>query len=196
MRMGLFQPFTLLEMAVYYRPGHDLQRLKDARIAVPFEHIPFDVRKSSQAIFLTEILLKCIKEEEPNADLFDFLFHAACLLDMKKEGIANFHLAFLFNLTRFLGVFPQLPGRFQEGFFDLETASFSTSEPFHNQFMDIETTSKFKELFEFELGRVELFSFSHSQRTVLLTRLLEYYRIHLDLTGDIKSLTVLKEVME
>ena len=195
MKVNFFQPFFLLDMEIYYRPGHDLQRLKDARLVVPFEQIPFDINKSSQAIFLSEILLRCLKEEEPNPELFDFLFQAACLLDMKKEGIANFHLAFLFHLTRFLGVFPQLPTNFQNRFFDLITASFSDSEPLHNHFMNVEITAKFAELFQLDLGKIELFSYNNRQRTVLLSQLLEYYNIHLDLVGEVKSLAVLKEVL-
>ena len=195
MKINFFQPFFLLDMEVYYRPGRDLQRLKDARIAVPFEQIPFNIHKSSQAIFLSEVLLKCLKEEEPNRELFDFLFHAICLLDMKQKGDANFHLVFLFHLTRYLGVFPRLPQIIQSRFFDLVSASFSASEPLHNQFMDSETTLKFKELFQSDLGKIEMLSYSNRQRTVLLAHLLEYYKIHLDLVGEIKSLAVLKEVL-
>jgi len=196
MRMNLFQPFNLLDLEVYYRPGRDLQRLNDARISVPFDHIPFDIRKSSQAIFLSEILLKCLREEEPNADLFEYLFHAACLLDMLEKGVSNFHLAFLFNLTRFLGVFPQLPDRLHANYFDLLSSSFSNSEPLHNQLMNVETTEKFRELFQVELGKIDQLRYNNTQRTVLLAKLLEYYKIHLDLIGDVKSLTVLKEVLE
>ena len=195
MKMGFFQPFSLLDMEVYYRPGHDLQRLKDARVAVPFEQVPFDIRKSSQAIFLSEILLKCLREEEPNAGLFDFLFDAICLLDKKREGIANFHLAFLFHLTGYFGVSPQPQSDTRSAYFDLASASFCNSEPAHNQFMDVETTSKFRELFETTLESLELFTCGNRLRTVLLARLLEYYRIHLDLVGELKSLTILKEVL-
>lgn len=196
MRMNLFQPFNLLDLEVYYRPGRELQRLNEARIAAPFEHISFDIRKSSQAIFLSEILLKCLREEEPNKDLFDYLFHAAQLLDMLDKGVSNFHLAFLFNLTRFLGVFPQTPDRIHSKYFDLLSASFSNTEPVHNQFMNVETTEKFKELFQVELGRINQLTFNNQQRTVLLVKLLEYYKIHLDLSGEVKSWAILKEVLE
>lgn len=195
MRMNLFQPFNVLDLEVYYRPGRELQRLNEARIAIPFEHIPFDIRKSSQAIFLSEILLKCLREEEPNNHLFDYLFHAAQLFDMLEKGISNFHLAFLFNLTRFLGVFPQAPEDFHSRYFDLLSASFTNTEPVHNQFMNVETTEKFKELFRIELGKIEKLTFNNQQRTVLLAKLLEYYKIHLDLSGEVKSLAILKEVL-
>jgi DNA repair protein RecO (recombination protein O) len=195
MKMSFFQPFTLLDLDVYYRQGRDLQRLNDARIAVPFEGIPFDIAKSSQAIFLSEVLLKCLKQEEPNAALFDFLFHAICILDKKKEGCANFHLAFLFQLTNYFGVFPQLHEDLQTTYFDLTSASFCGLEPNHNHFMDAETSLKFRELFQTGLDRVEMLSYNKRQRTVLLAQLLMYFRLHLDLIGELKSLSVLKEVL-
>ena len=195
MKMSFFQPFSLLDMEVYQRPGRDLQRLKDARIAMPFEQIPFDIAKSSQAIFLSEVLLKCLREEEPNEELFDFLFQSICLLDRKKDGIANFHLSFLFQLTGYFGVFPQTPDQWHARFFDLTAASFCVDEPFHAHFMDIETSSKFMELYVTGLDQIEKLSYNNRWRTVLLSRLLEYYKIHLDLVGELKSLTILKEVL-
>ena len=194
-KKNLFQPLFLLDLEVYYRPGRDLQRLKEARLTVPFEHLPFDIVKSSLAIFLSELLLKCLKEEEANEELFDFLFHAIALLDLKKDGIANFHLAFLFHLSRFLGFSPQASNHHQTQFFILNTASFSASEPQYHQFMDAETTASFKQLFQFDLGKIELLSFNNRQRANLLAQLLKYYQIHMDLAGDFKSLAVLKEVL-
>jgi DNA repair protein RecO (recombination protein O) len=196
MRKSLFQPLFLLDLEVYYRPGRNLQRVRDVRFSIPFEHIPFDITKSSQAIFLAEVLLKCLKEEESNPELFDFLYHAIALLDMKKDGIANFHLAFLFHLTRFLGVAPQKSEHAHTVFFDLESAAFSVSEPLHNQYMNAETTGNFKQLFQFDLGKIEQLLIDKRQRTILLDQLIKYYQIHLDISSNLKSLVVLKEVME
>ncbi len=195
LKINLFQPLFLLDLEVYHKTGRNLQRLKNARIAVPFDHIPFDIKRSSQAIFVAEVLMKCLKEEEANPELFDFLFHAACLLDLKDEGNANFLVAFLFKLTRYLGVAPQLPASGGYKYFDLVSASFKQNEPVHNQFMDVGTTLKFAELFQYELSEVEKLPFRNTHRTALLSALLEYYRIHLDLVGEIRSLAVLKEVL-
>ncbi len=196
LKANLFQPLFLLELEVYHKPGKDLHRLKEARIAVPYEQIPYDIRKSSQAIFLAEVMMRCLKEEEANPELFDFIFHSSCLLDVKEDGIANFHLSFLLKLTRFLGVFPQLPEESETCFFDLQSASFKKFEPSHKQFMDAYTSQKFRELFNYEMSKTEQFRIRAEQRTVLLSKLLEYYAIHLDLKEEIKSLNVLKEVME
>jgi len=196
LKKNLFQPLFLLDMEVYQKPGKDLQRLKEARVAIAFDQLPYDIRKSSQAMFLSEVLMQILKEEEPNPDLFDFLFHSACLLDLKESGVANFHLVFLLKLTRHLGVFPKLEQDATCRFFDLQSSSFKNSEPAHQQFMDVETTVNFRKLFGTEMGETEKLSFTGKQRTVLLSKLLDYYRIHLDLKDELKTLKVLKEVME
>lgn len=194
--MHLFQPFYLLDMEVYFREGRDLQRIKDVRLAIPFSQIPFDISKSSQAFFLSELLLKCLKEEEANPELFNYLYHAVCLLDIMEEGSANFHLSFLFHLTRFLGIFPSLLEDSTNNYFNLSSACFSVTEPEHSHFMDIETTTQFKKLYQYDLSNISKLSFTNQQRATLLIKLLDYYKIHLDLRGELKSLAVLKEVFE
>ncbi|MDD4191242.1 MAG: DNA repair protein RecO [Mangrovibacterium sp.] len=194
--INLFQPLFPLNMEVYYKQRRNLQRIKDVRMAVPFSHIPFDIRKSAQAFFIAEILMKCLKEEEANPELFSFLFHAVCMLDIKEKGIANFPVAFLFRLTRYLGVFPQQPGTKAFRFFDLVSASFGLNEPVHQSFMNVELSGKFAELFHTDLAEIEKLTFLNAHRSELIVKLLEYYKIHLDLSGEVKSLAVLKEVLE
>ena len=196
LKINLFQPLFLLDLEVYHKTGRNIQRLKNARIAVPFDHLPFNIIKSSQAIFIAEILMKCLKEEEANPELFNFVFHAARLLDLQDEGMQNFLVAFLFRLTRYLGVAPQMPLRSDFRFFDLVSASFKQEEPVHNHFLGVETTQKFAELSQFELSELEKLPLLNRHRTELLSGLLEYYRIHMDLSGEIKSLAVLKEVLK
>ncbi|MGV8093653.1 MAG: DNA repair protein RecO [Mangrovibacterium sp.] len=195
-RINLFQSLFLLDLEIYYKQGRNLQKIRDIRLAFPFVHIPFDIRRSSQAIFISEILMKCLKEEDANPELFSFLFHAICMLDLEDKGIANFLIAFLFKLTRYLGVFPQMPGHGTFRFFDLVSASFKQDEPAHHSFMNAEITQKFAELFRVDLSELEKLSFQNDHRTVLMSKLLEYYKIHLDMAGEIRSLAVLKEVLE
>ncbi len=195
LKVNLFQPLFLLDLEVYHKPGRDLQRLKEARVNVPFEQVPYDISKSTQAIFLAEVMMRSLKEEEANPDLFNFIFHAACLLDVKERGIANFHLLFLHKLTHFLGVFPKYTDESCFKYFDLVSASFKQTEPAHQQFMDVDTTNKFRELFLVDIIESEQIRLSGAQRTVLLSKLLEYYKIHMDLKEEIKSLAVLKEIM-
>ena len=194
-KASAFQPLYLLDLELYYRAGHDIQRLKNARIAYPYSSIPFDIRKSSQVFFLAEILFKCLREEEPNPELFDFIFHSLNFLDLTESGVSNFHIWFLFKLTRFLGISPSQDNSQISNFFDMQSALFVSHEPIHNQFTDKHATVLFSRLFEVDFSSIETLDYSHSERNIVLEKLLEFYKIHFDNLGEIKSLGVLKEVL-
>ncbi len=190
-----FQPLYLLDLEIYYKAGREIHRMKDVRISNPFSTIPFDIRKSSQVIFLAEILYKCLKEEEPNPGLFNFIFNSLSFLDLSEHGISNFHVWFLFKLTQFLGIYPSRDNASVSNFFDLQKAQFVSHEPIHNQFTDKHITRLFATLFDVDYASVEKLEYSQNERRQLLDKLLEYYRIHFDNMGVIKSLDILREVL-
>lgn len=194
-KAAVFQPLYLLELEIYYKTGREIHRLKNARIASPYSTIPFDIRKSTQVMFLAEILYKCLREEEPNNELFNFIYHSLTLLDLTETGINNFHIWFLFNLTRFLGINPSRDNALVSNFFDLQSALFVNHEPFHNQFTDKHITNLFSRLFEVDSSSIEKLNYTQNERKLVLEKLLEFYKIHFDNLGEIKSLEVIKEVL-
>ena len=94
-KVNLFHSLFLLDIEAYHNPKSDIQRLKECQLTVPLQSIPFTLTKSSLALFISELLYKVIREEEPNTDLFDFLYHSIMMLDQLEDGVANFHLHFL-----------------------------------------------------------------------------------------------------
>lgn len=191
-----FQPLYLLDLEIYYHAGREIHRLKEVRIANPFSTIPFDIRKTSEVMFLAEILYKCLKEEEPNKDLFDFIFNSLSYFDLTDQGISNFHIWFLFKLTRFLGIYPSSDHAMISNFFDLQKAQFVSHEPLHGQFADKHLTAIFSKLFTIDQPSLNSLNYNHNDRRLLLDMLLEYYRVHFDNLGEIRSLSVLKEVLK
>lgn len=194
-KASVFQPLYLLDLEMYYKAGREIHRLKNARIASPYLNIPFDIRKSTQVLFLAEVLYKCLREEEPNNELFDFLYRSLTLLDLSETGISNFHIWFLFKLTRFLGIDPSNDNASVSNFFDLQTALFVSHEPLHNQFTDKHITVLFSRLFDIDSSSIEKLDYTQNERKLVLEKLLEFYQIHFDQLGEIKSLEVLKEVL-
>ena len=53
-KLTLFQPLTILDLEVYYKPVRDLQRIKEVRNHTLLFNIPNDIHKSSIAIFIAE----------------------------------------------------------------------------------------------------------------------------------------------
>ena len=195
-KASIFQPLYLLDIEAYFKPGREINRIRNARLAFPYSSIPFDIRKSTQVLFLAEILYKCLKEEEANPQLFDFLYFSLTMLDVLETGISNFHLYFLFKLTRFLGINPSGENAGISNFFDLENANFVSHEPAHNQFADKYLTTLFARLFDVDATNMEALQYTQNDRKLVLGKLLEYYRIHFGNLGEIKSLEVLKEVLK
>lgn len=195
-RAAVFQPLYLLDLEIYYKAGREIHRIKNARITYPYSTIPFDIRKSTQVLFLAEVLYKCLREEETNTELFDYLYHSLTLLDLTEAGISNFHIWFLFKLTRFLGFSPSSEDAERCNFFDLQTARFVSHEPLHSQFTDKHLTVLFTRLFTIDSSSIEDLDYNQRERRLVLEKLLEFYHIHLGNLGEFKSLEVLKEVLK
>ena len=105
---AVLQPFHLLEIDCSYNPNKSLNYAGIIKLQKPPASITSNVRKSMVAIFLTEVLYKCIKEEESNSELYDYISTAISIFDA-SEFNANFHLVFLMGLSRYFGFQPSPP---------------------------------------------------------------------------------------
>ena len=106
-RSNLFQPLFLLDFEVYHKDSREIQLVKEATRSIPLNSIPFDVTKSTQAIFIAEVLYRVVKEEEQNPMLSHFLVNSIKYLDALEDPSPDFHIVFLFQLSRYLGFYPQ-----------------------------------------------------------------------------------------
>lgn len=182
-RIALFQPLTLLDMVVYYKNDRDLHRISEVKTSYPFQSLPFDVAKSTIAMFVTEMLNKVLKEEAGSPVLFGFLMESVLFLEEARVNYENFHLAFLLKLSFFLGFGPESAREF-------ESQLRENSYPF---LPDNEMETALNVMLRQPIGSpVKL---SRASRNDLLDALVVYYQIHLDSIGEVKSLPVLREVL-
>jgi len=189
----LLQPMTLLDMEVYHRPKSDLQRIKDFRIAHPLSSIPFSQEKRAVSFFLTELMSKVLREEEENKDLFDFLYQSIEVFDAGIEGDYNFHLFFLFQLSRFLGFSPESKSG-DELYFDLLNGYFVQLEPSHGFCLKGLARENWEKLFKLNIDQLTELNISGNERYVLLKNLLDYYSLHIDGMGELKSLNIVHQL--
>lgn len=182
-KIALFQPLTLLDMVVYYKEDRDLHRLSEVKTNYPFQSLPFDVAKTSMALFVTELLTKTLKEETGSPVLFRFLVESVLFLEDARTNYENFHLAFLLKLASFLGFGPENAREF-------ENQLRENSYPFlPDEAIDAGVTT----LIRYPYGTPT--NLNRVQRNELLDALVAYYRVHIDSLGEIKSLPVLREVL-
>ncbi|MFC2152729.1 DNA repair protein RecO [Bacteroidota bacterium] len=193
-KANMFQPLFLLDMEVYYKPKRDLQRAKEIQSAFVFTTLPYDLKKSTLAIFIAEILYKTIREQEPNKELFNYLFNSIQLLDLKEKGISNFHLYFLIHLTKYLGFFPSNNYSEINCYFDLKAGSFVQIKPMHLSILEKDQSIFFNKMLNFSEDQHEELKLKYKDRIILLEKLIEYYILHNDGISNIKSLDIFKEV--
>lgn len=192
-KAAMLQPMFLLEFEGLSSRQSQMDRMKDVRLLEPLRSIPFDVRKSTISLFMAETLYKLIKEVEANSPLFDFVRDSVFALDNLEEGISNFHLWFLVQLSAFLGFYPA--NEYSDGdIFDIVDGSFVSHKPEHSIFINQPNAALMATLMGCEAGSLGTLSIARTQRTDFLTAILRYFSYHLDATDKIQSVKILKEV--
>jgi len=193
-KSNLLQNLFILNFEIYNKEGKDLLLVKEFTNAIAFSDFPFNPLKSSQAIFLSEILSKCLQEESSNLDLFNFLINSIEYFDLHTKNISNFHLAFLMKLTPYLGILPSSRVDSNHIFFDLREGEFSGVEPFHADYMDKNLSKILYKFYESNFDESLNISLNKSQRNDLLDQILKFYTIHNYKLDNLKSLGILREL--
>jgi DNA repair protein RecO (recombination protein O) len=193
-KLSLFSTLILLQIELDYKEKRQIQSLRNVQIDTVYSDIPYHTHKSIIALFLAEVLSKCLREEEANAMLYDFLKTNFLGLDHLGEGYANFHLLLLAKLTRFLGFYPQNNFSTDLPFFDLFEGKFTTYNDVSPYLLSLAESELFSALLSSDILSIHLLKLNRTVRSVLLEKLIIFYQLHLDGFGELKSLAVLKEI--
>lgn len=191
-RSSLFFPLSVLHLEVEHMPLRSIQRLKEVDRQFSLYELCTNMTKVSFAFFISEFLSHILRESDNNELTFDFLKNSIETLEATETGLANFHLAFLMGLTRFLGIFPNTEFTANHAFFDLQHGEFVVSEPMHPYYLKNGETNYLKDLYRIHYGNMHLFKLSRNNRNEIVDQLLDYYRLHVYNFPPLKSLEVLR----
>ncbi|PVD52637.1 DNA repair protein RecO [Terrimonas sp.] len=194
---NLFQPAALLDMEVYHNELKNLQRIKEAKWHYLYQQVFFNIYKNAVAVFMTELLQKVLKQPETNADLYNFIEDAYIQLDQADaKTTSNYPAFFALHLTEFLG------SRIQDNYtaitpiLDLQEGRFIQETPAHYFYSAGETAHAvsllLKALQPHEAGDIILNNITRRQ---VLDALMQFYILHVNDFGTMRSLPVLKEVL-
>lgn len=193
--MNVLQPLHLLDMVVYHKANTQLQRVAEARPSPVFRTIPYEVVKNTIVQFLNEVLYKSIRQQHTDENLFDFIYNALSWFDEHAEPSANFHLAFLLKLSKFLGFAPHGQTRNDQKYFDLQEGEFTSLIPVHPNFIAKTEADYFLALFATPFEKINEIKLNNATRRFLLDKMLIFYALHTASFGQIKSHQVLEEVL-
>lgn len=195
-KLVYFQPLSLVEMDVYAKPKNEIFRIKEIKHDHPLYHISEDIRKSVIAMFISEFLYKTLHESESNQALFTFLISSIQLLDNMEQGVSNFHLVFLMQLSKHLGIFPQADFEEMAGIFtDQKIESLESEERFFSSSHE-KLKENFGSVYKGSFQNIKQIKLNHKERLEILNGLIEFYKLHFNTIGNFKSLAVLEEIFK
>lgn len=192
----LLQPLNQLELRIEKKEKSALHVVKEISLSVPYSHLHSDIIKTSIALFVAEVLYKSVREEEKNEPLFDFLSQALQVLDLAHEGVANFHLVFMMNLSRYLGFFPQENTDGPESLFDLTNGTFLSKTPQHFNYLDPLESRLFEMIVRTDFQHMHEVPMNSERRKIALNAMIRYYESHVHSMQRIQSHEVLAQVLE
>jgi DNA repair protein RecO (recombination protein O) len=196
-KANLFQPAAILDLIVYHNELKNLQRIKEFRWNILYQHILSDIKKNAVALFMVELLTKSLKQPEANPDLFNFVEDCFLHLDQSTDAVAaNFPLFFALHLAGFFGF--RINDEYSEKhpYLDLQEGNFTAERPDHPHFLEekqaMVTSQLLKTMQPQELEEVRL---NHDFRRNLLYSYERYYALHIQDFGTMKTLPVLRELL-
>lgn len=190
-KKNLFAPLSLVNLVYYFKEREGLQVLKEISISHHLHGIMNDMTKTSVLLFMNELLNHSINPAMPDTALFHFIEEEVLALESNEVAVAIFPLRFVVGLSRALGFAPVKNYSATYNCFDLTEGSFKNSLPPHNYYIAEPQSGLLSEFLQNNTG----FASTHDSRTILLSNMLDYLKLHLQGFGDIKSHLVLAEVL-
>ena len=177
--IGFFQSLNILELVAYKSPKADIYRLNEVKILHLTPSFHMNLKKSTIVMFCTELLSKTLfHERSENRDLYQFLKSEIIFFDQLKEEFESFHVYFSIKYARYLGFFIQSVERllpFKE----------NLSSPLYIYLNNIIRSERYTN--EPTTGTL---------RSKALKHIINYYGLHVENFGEIKSLKVLSQVFK
>jgi DNA repair protein RecO (recombination protein O) len=187
------QPSALLELVVYNHPTNQLQYIREMKWARVYRQVLGSVVHFAVATYLVELLSKCIKQAEPNPELFEKSVEYFTLIDEAEAGVvANLPLHFALYLAGEMGFRPE--NNYSEAcpVFDLQAGRFTAGNDHAVNYLDGSAAKLTHDLLSIDhpvtLYRVKM---PRAKRQQLLTAFEQYFAIHVDGFGHMRSLEVL-----
>ncbi len=175
----MFQPLTILDLVVYHNKRKEINRISEIKCSFNFQSIPYNIKKTSVALFLTELLNQTLHEEE-NEQLYEFIYESIVTFDFMDENYENFHLQFMFLFSKYLGIKPESAHSMLK-----EVGHPKTNDNLFSEKVNFFIQSNYEQ--HQKLGK--------SVRNEILMLIIDYFRFHYDSIREFKSIQVLKEVL-
>lgn len=193
---SLFMPASLLELDVYHHEQRGINRIREASRYAVLHGLSEDVVKNNIALFMMELLFKSLKHPENNLPLFRFCEEILSRLnDCDRDSASAYPFYFSLHLPQFLGFGISTPEKsiFDSAtcYLDLTEGRFLKDHPSHDHFISGDEAQLAAAL----LSDDDLRPSNNYSGIQMPEKFLDFYRLHLQDFGKIRSYTLLQELL-
>ncbi|MFN0200933.1 MAG: DNA repair protein RecO [Bacteroidia bacterium] len=192
-KYSYFQPLSLVEIVFIEKLANQLPKISESRALTLLNSVQIEPIKISLGLTMLEIVYDCMKEEEPDAELFEMLTQLVHALEEKNDRLIHYFFYFLVQFTRILGFFPNNEVKDVDKViaFDLPNGTL------RNQVGgDTKVCQMILWFMYTSLENCQDFSFSQLEKRNFLSTLFSYYYHHIQGFKYPKTIQVFAEVFE
>lgn len=194
---ALLMPMAHFECVASITPGREICTFRDLRpVALPPEG---NVVRASLALFAADLLNTLLREPMSDEILFHYLTTVARRIAspaLSPRGAANFPLALLIGLARYLGIEPDWSTYTPGSVLDLVDGIFRMAPPAHGRFISTEEAAAAFTLRRMSPRMAFRFPLNRTQRNRALDLALNYYSLHLPGFSTPQSLDILRHTFD
>jgi len=197
-RASHFQPASLLEMVATHHGRSGLQHIRECRWAPLLSELGRDIRKQSVALFMMELLQKCLRQPEPLPELFTFTHASLTTLDAGSHLLAaNLPVFYALRLAQLLGFRLEIGYQESSPYLDLQEGAYLSTPPTHPHWAD-PAEGQWLDRFArcSDAATAAHLPMDREGRRKVLETCLRFLALHVADFGSLRSLPVLQELMD
>ncbi len=193
-KAGYFQALNLLNIELSYKENRNIQQLTDVQIASPANNLTVEFQKQSIVILLADVLNRCIKEMEPDKELFHYVWYAVVKFDKLDKAAVNFHLYFLTHLMKYLGFEPGNQWNSNDKYLDMDSGLFVGDALISSSCLTERESGILYRFMNYSFDEIPENGVSNADRRLGIEAVLNYFDRHIPNFGKLKSYEILKAI--
>lgn len=193
------QLLSVFEAQVNISSTRELQFPSSFCLIKVWHTLYFDPAKSAIVMFLSEFLLRMLRDAPPEPILWDFITRALELFDASDSPAfgANFHIAFLISLLPLAGIAPDLSDYTPGMEFDMQSGVMTmpwAAGLRRGKRIDATKSRFIPRLARMNLRNAPRFRLNGKERSEILESLLAYYGTHFPGIDSLRSPAILRDL--
>lgn len=193
---ALTMPLGVIECVAERRPGREIMPLRQPVQSFALATLHTDPVKQMMSMFLAELLAVVLRESDPDPALFDYIVAGIRILDAADaRRTANFHICFLFSLSRHLGIEPDVSTYACGSVFDIADGRWRLTAPVSGSYLPPDEADVVYRLSRMTFANMHRFRFNRRERNAILDVIMDYYSTHYVSLRRLRSLDILRTML-